>query len=372
MRPDLETYYLIDQYLDNNLKGEELIAFENQLSQDADFTKAVAEQRILNDLILEAELKDVRAQIGKDLINIQKPSFFRMNWQWIGLSILSICGILFFGLNSNTDTVTQPSSVQPSEHTEKSVAPKTTTTQENTSTSTAVITVKNHASVETSTIEETGTNNLAVIDSVHTSPKEGTPAVDSTPANHTPATVTATAAEETKKTDCSVAKILFSLTTEASCENTETGSIAIEKLSGGTAPYSFSLNNKKVKEKIISDLGAGTYEIKITDRNGCFTAHTATVLEKNCTASIQQGMKFNINPTIGETCSIPFNTDKKGNITIYSRGGKIVHREQNPSSNYVEWNGTDGYGALAEAGLYVYIIEYTDGTKVTGEVNIIR
>lgn len=154
--------------------------------------------------------------------------------------------------------------------------------------------------------------------------------------------------------------------------HTETGSIHIDKISGGVAPYSFTLNNKKNKEKNISELAAGTYEIKIVDKNGCSTVQRVTVLEKNCVSTIQQGSKFNINPSIGETCSIPFNTDKKGNLTIYNRNGKIIHRETNPEKDYIEWNGTDGYGALVESGLYVYVIDYMDGTKVTGEVNIIR
>jgi hypothetical protein len=178
--------------------------------------------------------------------------------------------------------------------------------------------------------------------------------------------------EETTKIDCSISNIQFTLTSKATCPNDQKGVIYIQKVSGGAEPYSYTLNNKKIKTSVIENLSEGKYEIKISDKNGCSTVQNTTVLEENCTPKIQQGEKFNINPTIGESCSIQFNTDKKGTITIYNRGGKIIYRVTNPSSEFVDWNGADGYGALAEPGLYVYMIDYTDGTKITGEVNITR
>lgn len=372
MRPDLEQYYLIDQYLENKLTGEDLITFENQLGQDETFAQEVAEQRMLNGFILEAELKDVRIQMEKDLANIHKPSFFRTHWKWIGVGLLSISSILYVSLSSKEEIVSavQESSVQSINNNTQPVlkATEQVTATNNIQEKRQTTTTVSETQVSQPNAIVTTTNNTAPITQTEVLTPTVTTPVTTT---HTPAIETQSA-EVAKTIDCSLTKISFSVTTETACSNTETGSIHIDKISGGVAPYSFTLNNKKIKEKNISELAAGTYEIKISDKNGCSTEHKATVLEKNCTANIQQGAKFNINPTIGETCSIPFNTDKKGNLTIYNRSGKIIHRETNPSTDYVDWNGTDGYGALAEAGLYVYIIEYTDGTKVTGEVNIIR
>ncbi len=373
MRPDLEQYYLIDQYLDNKLKGEDLIAFKNQLSSDASFANEVKEQQMLNNYILEAELKDVRNLIANDLANIQTPSFFRRNWQWIGIGILSISSIVYYVTNTtNTNKqATQESSIYTIDNKQsekKEIISEQIQLSNNTLSSAQI---KNMPSID-ETHKPKG--NTVVIDSVRSLKNNAAIAATvSTPAEikHTPKIETVTS-EAAKAIDCSLTKITYSITTETSCENTETGSIHIEKIIGGTAPYSYSLNNKKIKDKNILDLGAGTYEVKISDKNGCSTEHKAIVLEKNCTPTIQQGTKFNINPTIGETCIIPFNTDKKGNLSIYNRGGKVVHRQTNPSSNELEWNGTDEYGALAAPGLYVYLIEYTDGTKVTGEVNITR
>jgi hypothetical protein len=377
LRPDLEQYYLIDQYLENKLKGAELTAFEEQLQNNASFAEEVAEQRMLNNLILEAELKSVRSQIAQDLASIQSPSFFRMHWQWIGMGLLSLSAILYFiipSADSTNKTIIKQSPVYSSENkntpsievAEKSAKiPSTHNIEKNT----AAITAGSATDVHAAEVSAGTNNNLQsvknteIITSTTITPPANTnviPLIETKPA------------EVVKTIDCSVTKISFSVTTETSCHHSETGSIYIDNLSGGIAPYSFTLNNKKIKEKNISNLGAGTYEVKISDRNGCSAEHTAIISEKNCTPAIQQGLKFNINPAIGETCNIPFDADKKGNITIYNRSGKIIYRVTNPSTDSVEWTGTDGYGALAEAGLYVYLIEYTDGTKVTGEVNIIR
>ena len=37
-----------------------------------------------------------------------------------------------------------------------------------------------------------------------------------------------------------------------------------------------------------------------------------------------------------------------------------------------EWNGIGGQGEYMDAGLYIYIIEYSNGTKENGQVTIIR
>ena len=372
MRPDLETYYLIDQYLDNKLKGEELISFERKLSDDPTFAKEVAEHRMLNNFILEAELKDVRSQIEKDLANMTKPSFIRMHWQWIGLGIVSLSSILYLSTPVKKDISTQVKQAEKySTHTATTIIETERKIENNFHTYNKTET-KAPSAIQYSEIEPAKLNNTVILDSVRVTQKEILPKiVHTTNSNQTPE-VLVPVVEEAKKIDCSTTKITFSLATETTCNDTQTGSITIEKISGGVAPYSYLLNNKKIKEKNISNLAAGNYEIKISDKNGCLTTNSATILEKNCTPTIQQGAKFNINPTIGETCNIPFNTDKKGNIAIFNRVGKIVYRIQNASNEFIEWSGTDGYGALVEAGLYIYMIEYSDGTKVTGEVNITR
>jgi hypothetical protein len=376
LRPDLETYYIIDQYLGDNLRGEELIHFESKLKANASFAQEVAEQRMLNDFILEAELKSVRSQLSHDLANIETPSFIKKNWQWMGLGILAAAGILYYSTNQKVASekiTSEKSDIEIS----KNEAHITSEIKKEV----PAIKIKNNddeSALKNTTIPSKASHlktQIVALDTIQTSidPNISAPAKIATTSNTIIVpTVEIKKNEAVTKIDCSVSNIQFSLTSKATCQNDQKGAIYIQKVSGGSEPYTYTLNNKKIKTSLIENLSEGKYAIKISDKNGCYTEHTTTILEENCTPKIQQGEKFNINPTIGESCSIQFNTDKKGTITIYNRGGKIIYRVTNPSSAFIDWNGADGYGALAEPGLYIYMIDYTDGTTVSGEVNITR
>lgn len=370
MRPDLEQYYLIDQYLENKLQGEELAAFENQMKADLSFANQVQEQQMLNSFILEAELKDMRMQMEKDLLHLNKPSFFRTYWKWIGLSTVSVLGLLFYTFNStNKEQVTiateqknhveQRSTSTPTdgqvrirtkgEAKKNNTILTSTNSTEQAARETIEVTVQQQAIVETPIQQHNTTTNPVETPSIEV--KESV---------------------DTKKVDCSTVQISFTLKPQATCQDEQEGIIDIESIHGGVAPYTYLVDNKKVRERKIMNLGAGTYAIKIADKNGCTSEQKTIVSEKNCIVAIQQQNKFNVNPSIGEACQIPFNSNKTGNLTVYNRAGKTIYRVTNNSNDIIEWNGTDGYGSLVEQGLYVYIIEYTDGTKESGEVNIVR
>lgn len=74
--------------------------------------------------------------------------------------------------------------------------------------------------------------------------------------------------------------ITFSLmVTNASCYGSCDGSIFVDSLSGGTAPYDFQWNDPLLQITTTADsLCQGTYTLCVTDGNGCVTCDTATVL----------------------------------------------------------------------------------------------
>jgi hypothetical protein len=65
--------------------------------------------------------------------------------------------------------------------------------------------------------------------------------------------------------------------TNVSCNGGANGMVNIT-VSGGTAPYSYAWNNGAVTEDL-SNVGAGTYSVVVTDANGCTATTSATVTE---------------------------------------------------------------------------------------------
>jgi outer membrane protein OmpA-like peptidoglycan-associated protein len=95
---------------------------------------------------------------------------------------------------------------------------------------------------------------------------------------------------------------------QIACFGEKTGSVAIE-VAGGVQPYVFKWNNGATTQNLIN-VGAGTYSVDITDKNGC---------KQNLTAVINQPSKLNSVLTTAKnvTCF----EGKDGAIDITVNGG---------------------------------------------------
>jgi len=366
LRPELEKYYQIDRYLANELERDERAGFERRMHEDTSFAQEVSEQKALNNIILEAELKSVREQMIQDLPNITDQSFLGKYWKWFGIGALILTGIAYYAtpskenvnntlpekrvtenhsdiINDNAQ-INQVKKSHSAETNINKIKPTELTQQSNTST------------VETNTVA------TDTITNTYITPNKSEQKFSQTNTSQNQLV-------EIKKIDCAKSAIHFNAQTQATCIGEEEGKIIIDDISGGTKPYKYTFNDITSNKTSYINLGSGDYSIKVTDRDGCSYEKTITIKEKNC---VQQTNKFNINPSIGEVCTIPFAKNKTGNLTIYSRSGMIIFKVTNHTDDTVEWNGSDGHGALAEPGHYIYIIEYNDGYKESGEVNISR
>ena len=63
---------------------------------------------------------------------------------------------------------------------------------------------------------------------------------------------------------------------DPNCDGLETGMIQLDSIWGGTAPYSFALNNEPNNSSDhFQNLGAGSYDYSVIDANGCFADTSA-------------------------------------------------------------------------------------------------
>ncbi|MGP8214677.1 MAG: T9SS type A sorting domain-containing protein [Bacteroidia bacterium] len=135
--------------------------------------------------------------------------------------------------------------------------------------------------------------------------------------------------------------------TSAACGSAN-GNVSVSA-TGGTAPYLYSWNTSATTSSI-SNIGAGTYIVTVTDKNGCKDSADASV-------SNTSGPVVNINSIVADSCT----TGNTGSISISVSGGASPY-------NYVWSNGatTSNIGNLAAG---TYNVTVTDSTGCKGTAN---
>jgi hypothetical protein len=79
---------------------------------------------------------------------------------------------------------------------------------------------------------------------------------------------------------------------------------------------------------------------------------------------------FSFKPEYREVFNIPVYTEFEGFIKIFDRVGNIVYTRKIFNNQVNTWDGTNSRGGISPPGLYIYIIEYPDGHKKTGQIVI--
>ncbi|HPB57427.1 MAG TPA: T9SS type A sorting domain-containing protein, partial [Bacteroidales bacterium] len=137
---------------------------------------------------------------------------------------------------------------------------------------------------------------------------------------------------------------------DVKCHGEETGSIKLT-VNGGTTPYYYTWDPTKPDTNFIENLTAGTYEITVTDANGCNFSTSYYVAQPN-------EINVTFNPVTPPTiCYYSFTT-----VTANAEGG---------SETYTDYEWSNGFtGPSVDLGPGSYTVVVTDDIGCVGEGSI--
>ena len=134
------------------------------------------------------------------------------------------------------------------------------------------------------------------------------------------------------------------------CFGNQTGSITLS-VNGGTAPYSYNWSNGATSQNI-SNIGAGTYSVTITDANGCSNLLSGIALTEPTGA---------LTSAISGTQNVNCYGQSTGNITLNVNGGTAPY-----SYNWSNGAITQNLSSLSAG---TYSVTITDANNCTSSIN---
>ncbi len=71
-----------------------------------------------------------------------------------------------------------------------------------------------------------------------------------------------------------------------------------------------------------------------------------------------------------ETWEVPTDMEKSGKLSIFDKNGHVAYRREFNKMEKITWDGTALTGGMLASTMYVYLIEYSDGTSEQGTVTL--
>lgn len=134
---------------------------------------------------------------------------------------------------------------------------------------------------------------------------------------------------------------------------------------GGVAPYTYQWSNNGTTA-LQEQLAAGSYDVTITDGNGCIKNRVFTVGEDTCEVIVVSDVITPNGDGINDVWVITGIKDYPANmVQVFNKWGDLLYEQYNYNN---DWNGTGITGPLAD-GTYFYIVKLND-VNVAGGSNL--
>lgn len=404
MRQDIEKYELIENYLKGELSPEEKLMVESQIKSDPGFANLVKQQRSMFELMVNGTLLDLKDNLNRihSKANRQNNTPSKGNFGtgklfliFAAASLLIVSTYLF---NKENEVIPEPVKIV---HQQNKGVPSTEFSEfvgsPQTDKQTKITKEKNPTPTKKVIQEERShAKKQAVVENIEV-PSESSPFL---PENHNKTTTPQVPTPEYKKQgtdqptsedaipqeqgaidqgspetneepfDCSQIKITAEVGHTKSCDQKATGSLFIKEntISGGVAPYQYSINGGKnfYPNFMFDKLFSKAYEIAIVDANKCKSSLGTYILgSKDCSYSAV------LRPSEDIFWKIP-TQDKTGNIKIFQVGGAMVYEKDIEFPGIHEWMGLTTNGRELPMGTYIFILTLDGEEPLQGNVTIIR
>lgn len=368
MKDEQELYDFIDDYLKNNpqtdlpqLEGIDL----EELSQEIAYQKVLKDAVVLNRLSQLSETihkVDQQAQLKKKAIKYTVL---------LGLlAALISAGLFIYSKeaeqpNHTTSTTTTETVTTTPLKTGEAVSPEVKTAPKDVTQSATEVEV---AKIPVDQPDDTQRKSVLV-----QTEKESTP--HSLPSSSYPSSDKTLLPEKivnNSLVDCKQVKIKANYTFENPCIGQNNGQIAIEEISGGTKPYTYSIDNARsfTADAEFKGLNSGHYKLLIKDAHNCLSDVIANVSLTDATCETKGNQSYVFNPT-KESWEIPNQKEHAGIVEIYNNRGVLVYRANFNKFETLNWNGSSPQGEQTSPGVYIYRIQYENSTSEKGSISIV-
>jgi hypothetical protein len=362
MMTEDQTYQLIENYLNGELSGEVLHAFEKELGQNSELRKKTEAHKLANEMVIEYRLQNVQSILHEEKIKYGRTSLWKKVISGITGGLI-LASLLFFFINKDNPVKNESIQIEKSSEILKTEPVPADTKEQNNKKSSG-----KNPNQQLAIDENPDEKNKTLIssDSIIIEPNNKQTEIHTS--NNQDANFNEVQIQHKNpsgfSSPCDHIDITSQINVKPTCEGETNGSITITAFKGGTAPYQYyvSQNNNELNH---SNLSAGIYTVLIKDSKGCSkNIPDIEVFEKHCLKD------YSFNPSLGETWEIP-SYKNSGTLILYDEGGIVYFTEEIGAGEKQQWSGQSKNGEV-KTGYFLFVINYKDGTSRQGSVTIVR